>query len=177
MKKRLLPLIDPREAKRLLDAGDAVLIDVREPPEWRRMRIAGSRLMSISTFDEAQLGDTGGRIAIFCCQSGNRTRAFGERLVAAGFAEAYELAGGIDSWRLAGLPVLVDHNHPIEIPRQVQIAVGIPILAGGILALVVSPWFAMLPALVGLCLVIAGITGSCSVTSLIARLPWNRAAV
>ena len=42
-------------AKTLLDRGDAVLIDVREPDEHAQERIEGARLAPLSRFDQASL--------------------------------------------------------------------------------------------------------------------------
>jgi hypothetical protein len=39
-----------------------------------------------------------------------------------------------------------------------------------------SPWFALLPALVGSGLVFSGITDTCGMALLLARLPYNRSA-
>jgi rhodanese-related sulfurtransferase len=42
---------------------------------------------------------------IFHCQSGMRTAGNARRLAGACAGEAYVLAGGLNAWRAAGLPV------------------------------------------------------------------------
>jgi hypothetical protein len=62
---------------------------------------------------------------------------------------------------------------PVE--RQVRVTAGALAAAGGILALA-DPLFGLIPALVGSGLVWAGVTDSCALGLLMARLPYNRAA-
>ena len=62
----------------------------------------------------------------------------------------------------------------MSLERQVRIAAGTLAAAGGFLALLVSPWFAAIPAFVGTGLVFAGVTDTCAMGLLLARLPYNR---
>jgi rhodanese-related sulfurtransferase len=176
MSDRNLRQIKAAAAQTLLDRGDAVLIDVREPDEHARERIEGARLAPLSRFDPASLvGEVErGKIAVFHCNSGNRTAQAADRLLGAGFAEAYQLEGGIQGWKSSGLPVIVDRKAPLPIMRQVQIAAGSLVLLGIVLALLVSPWFMALSAFVGAGLIVAGITGFCGMANLLLHMPWNR---
>jgi len=61
--------------------------------------------------------------------------------------------------------------------RQVQIVVGSLSAVGAILALAVNTWFAILPLLLGCGLIFAGISGTCGMALLLARMPWNRGQV
>jgi len=162
--------------KTLLDRGDAVLIDVREPDEHARERIEGARLAPLSRFDPVSLvGEAErGKVAVFHCNSGNRTAQAADRLLGAGFAEAYQLEGGLQGWKRAGLPVIADRKAPLPIMRQVQIAAGSLVLLGIVLAVLVSPWFMALSAFVGAGLIVAGITGFCGMANLLLHMPWNR---
>lgn len=97
--------INVQDLKRRLDAGEAVLIDVRERDEHARESIPEALLAPLSCFDPAGLGADRGKIAVFHCKSGMRTQTNARRLVACGFTDAFYLAGGIDAWKAAGLPV------------------------------------------------------------------------
>jgi hypothetical protein len=44
-----------------------------------------------------------------------------------------------------------------------------------VLALLVSRWFAVVPLFLGCGLLFAGVTGTCGMAILLARMPWNRA--
>jgi hypothetical protein len=59
--------------------------------------------------------------------------------------------------------------------RQVQIVVGTIVAACSTLAILVSPWFAVLSGLMGLGLLVAGSTGTCGMAALLSLMPWNRA--
>jgi rhodanese-related sulfurtransferase len=167
-----LPTIDPQTLKRRLDEGSAVLIDIREPVEHARERIAGARLVPLSAVDRYQLA--GDKAVVFHCRTGSRTTANAGILLAKNCPQAYSLAGGLEAWKTAGLPTEVDRRAPIEMFRQVQIAAGSLVLLGLLLAVLVSPWFAALSAFVGAGLSFAGVTGTCGMARLLGIMPWNR---
>jgi len=167
-----LPTIDPKTLKRRLDEGSAVLIDIRDPAEHARERIAGARLVPLSVIARHPLADD--KAVVFHCRTGNRTTANAGVLLAKKCPEAYALAGGLEAWKAAGLPTEIDRRAPIEMFRQVQIAAGSFVLLGLLLALLVSPWFAALSAFVGAGLVFAGATGTCGMARLLGFMPWNR---
>jgi rhodanese-related sulfurtransferase len=171
-----LPTISPEQAKRLLDQG-AMLIDIREADEHAREKIASARHLPLSKLDEADLAVHAGKPVIFHCRSGARTLANAPRLadkIGAG-CEAYVVAGGLDAWKKAGLPVIADRRQPIELQRQVQLGAGALAFFGTLLGLLASPWFFAVPLFVGGGLMTAGITGFCGMAQVLIRMPWNRA--
>lgn len=167
--------LEALDAKRLLDDGQAVLIDIRGPEEFAREHISGARLVPLDSIDAHDFDRerSSGKAAIFHCQSGRRTSANAARLIAAGFKQTYVLEGGLNAWRGAGLPMHIDRSKPIDLMRQVQIAAGSLVLAGVLLAWLVSPWFVLLSAFVGGGLVFAGVTGNCTMARILSRMPWN----
>ena len=174
MPSSILPSVDPRTVQAWLEQGEAALIDVREPDEHARERIAGARLVPLSRFEPARLAAISGKILVFHCNSGNRTAQAAEQLRRAGGDRVYQLDGGLQAWKRAGLPVVVDRKAPLPLMRQVQIAAGSLVLLGTVLTILVSPWLLVIPAFVGAGLVVAGITGFCGMARLLARMPWNR---
>jgi rhodanese-related sulfurtransferase len=170
----ILPQIDALTAKAWLDAGTAALVDIREPAEFARERIPGARLLPAARLAGADL--SAARRVIFHCKSGARTLAAAPQLAACGAAEIYGLKGGIEAWRSAGLPTLIDRTAPIDLMRQVQIAAGALILIGALLGVLVHPGFFGLSAFVGAGLLTAGLTGFCGMARLLALMPWNRVA-
>jgi len=48
------------------------------------------------------------------------------------------------------------------------------VFAGALLALIVHPYFAAIPAFVGAGLMFAGITDTCGMALILARMPWNQ---
>ncbi len=173
-----IPQISPVEAKRRLEAGTAVLVDIREPAEHARENIATARLVPLSNFEAHDLAAElkPGSAIIFHCQSGNRTCMNFERLAAIGLPDVYVLEGGLSAWKEAGLSTQLDRKQPIEFQRQVMIAAGSLILTGLVLAYLVSPWFIALSAFVGCGLVFAGVSGWCGLARLLVLMPWNKVA-
>jgi rhodanese-related sulfurtransferase len=172
-----IPQISPIEAKRLVDAGAAVLIDIREPAEHARENIAGARLVPLAGLNAGQFEAERAPAVIFHCQSGNRTCVNFEKLAALGLPEIYVLEGGLSAWKQAGLPTRLDRSKPIELQRQVMIVAGSLVLLGLILAAFVSTWFIAISVFMGCGLVFAGISGWCGLAKLLAVMPWNKAAV
>ncbi len=168
-----LGTISPAEA-RALGAKGATIIDVRDPDEFAREHIPGARNTPLATL--VQGTDKQGEILVYHCKSGLRTKANAAKLAAAaGNCEAYIIEGGIEGWKVAGLPVAADASQPIELIRQVQIVAGSLVVLGVALGVMAHPGFYALAALVGAGLVFAGISGFCGMARLLALMPWNRA--
>lgn len=165
-----IPAISPAEAAKLIAAG-AVLVDIRQPDEHARERIAGARCTPLATLDGARL-EPG--TVIFHCRSGMRTAAHAATLAAAGAGDCYILAGGIDGWKKAGLPTELDRKVPIDLMRQVQIVAGLLVLIGVLGGLLVHPGLFGLAGFVGAGLAFAGISGFCGMARLLALMPWKR---
>ncbi|MFM9994741.1 MAG: rhodanese-like domain-containing protein [Phycisphaerales bacterium] len=167
--------IDVQTARRWLEAGEAEVVDVREPDEHRRERITGARLVPLSRFDPAAIQPAPGRKLILHCRSGGRSLDAAGRVTGAA-GEVYSLAGGIEAWRAAGLPTEIDRSvNRISIMRQVQIVAGGCVLAGAALTHWVSPWFIGVPAFFGAGLLFAGLSGRCGMGAMLSVMPWNRA--
>jgi len=95
---------DPQEVKAWLDAGTAVLIDVREPNETAAERIAEAALLPLSAFDPKQVQAKPGQKVVFQCAMGGRSMRAATAAAAAGVKNAVNLRGGMKAWKDAGLP-------------------------------------------------------------------------
>jgi rhodanese-related sulfurtransferase len=169
--------ISPQRAAELMRDG-AVLVDIRERDEFARERIEGARHHAVSILDRDHPARPGDQVLIFHCKSGNRTSQTAHQ-IARGTPdgiETYILDGGIDAWRKAGLPVIIDRKAPIPVMRQVQIGAGSLVLLGAVLGATVAPGFYLLSAFVGGGLVFAGVTGFCGMARILEIMPWNRRA-
>ena len=170
-----LTSLSPAEVSARIKAGKALLVDIREPDEVARERIAGSVVAPLSLFEEAHLDLRPGRDVVFMCRTGNRTGSNCVRLADRIPGEAFVLVGGLDGWKAQGLPTLTNAKAPLELMRQVQMTAGGLILIGALLGLLVHPGFWGLSAFVGGGLFLAGATGFCGMARLLAVMPWNRA--
>ena len=167
--------ITPAEVVRWLKDVDAVLIDVRESFEHAEESIEGAVHVPLASVDPESLRSAyADRRIVVHCKAGPRSREAADRLREAG-CSVYCLAGGIDAWKAAGLPVSRSVSAPrLPVMRQVQIAAGSLVVIGVALGFFVSAWFLALAAFVGCGLVFAGVTGWCGMARLLARMPWNR---
>jgi rhodanese-related sulfurtransferase len=167
-------LVEAEDLKGRLESGRAVLIDVREPDEHARERIAGARSVPLSKFDCSAVPMDGGSAIVLHCKSGRRSAEALQRLAAEGRSGVLQLRGGIDAWKAAGLPVQTAGAVRLPIMRQVQIVVGAVVLAGSILGWLVSPLFLALTGFFGAGLLFAGLTGTCGMAAALGLMPWNR---
>jgi rhodanese-related sulfurtransferase len=157
-----------------LESGTMALVDVREPDEHAAERIAGARLAPLSGFEPTKVGADAATKIVLHCRSGGRSMKAARMLLNAGHDQAYSLRGGIDAWKGAGLPTERDASAPINVMRQVQITAGSLVLLGTILGFLVSPWFLALSGFVGAGLLFAGLTDTCGMAMMLAKMPWNR---
>lgn len=155
---------------------DVRLLDVRTPGEYAAAHVPGSYNLPLDVLPEhgSALRGVDGPV-VLVCRSGQRSRKAEAVLAAAGLPTLHVLDGGLQAWDAAGLPVRRGKG-PISLERQVRIAAGGLALVGGLLALLVSPLFAVIPAFVGAGLVFSGITDTCGMAMVLCRLPYNRAA-
>lgn len=97
--------IGPAELKALLDQGEALVIDVREPGEFAAEHIAGAVNLPLSSFDPARLPAADGKTVILQCAGGKRSGMALDRCAEAQAAIDTHLAGGLGAWKSASLPV------------------------------------------------------------------------
>lgn len=153
------------------------VLDVRTPGEHASVHIRGAYNVPLDTLGE-HAHEIRARIdapIVLVCQSGQRARKAEEALKTAGVAQLHVLEGGMNGWIAAGLPVARGPKK-MSLERQVRIAAGALAATGGVLAALVDPLFGLLPAFVGGGLVFAGLTDTCGMGLLLAKLPYNRPA-
>ncbi|WP_254898092.1 rhodanese-like domain-containing protein [Kitasatospora sp. NA04385] len=104
--------IDPARAHRLAAAGEALLLDVREPEEHAELHAPGAVLVPLGGLSAAAAGAgalgtvraaSGGRLVLAVCRSGNRSQTATELLNAHG-VPTVNVVGGMRDWLRAGLP-------------------------------------------------------------------------
>lgn len=95
------------EATQLINQKDAVVVDIRDQAEYARGHIVGARNLPAKVLDErrAEIDKLKSAPVIVACDSGQRAGPAADRLRALGVAEVHVLAGGLNAWRDAGLPV------------------------------------------------------------------------
>lgn len=165
-------IISPQQADKLVQEQQAVLIDVREPEEYRSLRIPSALLQPLSVLALLPDDQDKDKPAIYFCRSGRRTGAHLETLDQRGHASTYIIDGGILAWQQAGLPV--GHAEiPPSIMRQVHIVAGSLVLLSVLLGRAI-PAFHLLAGLVGAGLLYSGLSGQCGMAAVLQRMPWNK---
>ncbi|MDQ6746084.1 MAG: rhodanese-like domain-containing protein [Actinomycetota bacterium] len=96
--------VTPQQAAELLERGEIQLIDVRERQEYDAGRIAGSRLIELRELTAGADSIDSRRTVVFVCRSGVRSAMATEAFASAGY-DAHNLAGGMQAWQAAGLPL------------------------------------------------------------------------
>ena len=167
--------ITPAELANLRQSGQPVqLIDVRTPAEFQEVHVDFARNVPLDQIQpEALLPGGKGEAMYVICRSGSRGKQACQKLEAAGL-DVVNVEGGTQAWEAAGLPVVRGTRKVISLERQVRIAAGFLVLVGAVLAMLVHPYFAGLSAFVGAGLMFAGITDTCGMGLLLARMPWNQ---
>jgi rhodanese-related sulfurtransferase len=162
-------------AQRLGDASGIDLIDVSTPAEFRSVHVQNARNIPLDELDAAAVSSAAGQPIYLICDSGARSEMACEKLQKAGIANVVSVEGGTKACDVAGVP-LVRGKGVISLERQVRIGAGSIVLLGVILGWRVHEGFYGLSAFVGAGLVFAGITNTCGMAMLLARMPWNRVA-
>jgi rhodanese-related sulfurtransferase len=167
--------ITPAELARLRSSGKPVqLIDVRTPAEFAEVHVDFARNVPLDQIQpEALMSGGNGEALYVICRSGNRGKQACQKLEAAGL-NVVNVEGGSLAWEAAGLPVVRGTRKVISLERQVRIAAGFLVLVGAVLGMVVHPYFAGLSAFIGAGLMFSGITDTCGMAMVLARMPWNQ---
>ncbi|WP_419502631.1 rhodanese-like domain-containing protein [Candidatus Allofournierella excrementavium] len=92
--------ISQEEAKEMMDAGDAVVLDVREQSEYDEGHIPGAVLLPVGSIDEdtaaAVIPEKSATVLVYC-RSGNRSKTAAAALAELGYTDVCEF-GGINTW-------------------------------------------------------------------------------
>ncbi len=151
------------------------LIDVRSPIEYRSVHLEFARnvpLSDLRQWAKEYRGETSKPIYVIC-QSGQRSERGRQQLADLGWPQVVSIAGGMAECQRAGIPVQSGRK-TMSLERQVRIAAGAIVFTGVSLGFWWNPYFLAIPAFVGAGLVFAGITDTCGMALLLARMPWNR---
>jgi rhodanese-related sulfurtransferase len=170
----MVQTIEIKELQSKLSLGSTVLIDVRSPAEFRSVHIPGAELHPLDSLNPAELIKKYPDVPIhLVCQGGTRSAKAAALFEESGAKLVFSVAGGTKAWQQAGFAV-DKGSSVISLERQVRIAAGLLVIIGVFLGFSLGPIFFGLSAFVGAGLVFAGITDTCGMALMLARMPWNR---
>lgn len=97
---------------RMQKGGHYIIIDVREPDEYRSVHAAGAVPLPLAEVDADSVEHKleSGATACFICHSGRRATEACERVLGE-FPDALVIEGGTLAWAQAGLPVRSGDEH------------------------------------------------------------------
>ena len=169
--------IKPQQLSDLCSNGKRIdLIDVRTPVEYQEVHVEIARNVPLdqlnpTDFIQARNGSANEPPYVIR-RSGSRGQQACEMFLKAGFSNVVNIEGGTMACVEAGLPV-VRGKKAISLERQVRIAAGSLALLGAALSFV-HPAFIGISAFIGAGLLFAGITDTCGMGMILARMPWNQ---
>ena len=109
MTQPLVPETDAAEALRLAEAGEVLLLDVREQHEWDAGHAAAAVHLPLMTLPQDP--PPRDRPVVAVCHYGGRSGMAAQAMADAGY-EVRNLAGGMDAWERAGLPAVDGAGQP-----------------------------------------------------------------
>ncbi len=98
-----VPAIEHDELVRAHREKSCIIVDVREPHEFRGGHIPGAVNQPLSQFDPAKIAH--GKPIVLICQAGGRSATALRRALAAGRQDVRHYAGGMSRWRSHGGPI------------------------------------------------------------------------
>jgi rhodanese-related sulfurtransferase len=99
--------VDHIAAMQLINHKNALMLDVREQSEYAAGHVVNSKLIPLGKLKEriGELEKYRERPIVVVCRSGQRSASACALLGKQGFAQAYNLNGGITAWQKASLPL------------------------------------------------------------------------
>jgi glyoxylase-like metal-dependent hydrolase (beta-lactamase superfamily II)/rhodanese-related sulfurtransferase len=169
--------VSPLQLSEAAQHGKVQLLDVRTPAEFASRRVPGSFNVPLGQIDAQALRarvDAGQPLYVIC-QTGTRSQLVAESLKQAGFEHVVHVDGGTNAWVAAGLPVEQSSEAPMmSLERQVRVVVGLVVLAGVLIGALLHPVGYWIAAAFGAGLSYTGLSNSCGLSLLLAKMPWNR---
>ena len=159
-----------------LAAGRVNVLDIRTPGEFETLKIAGSVNIPLDRLNPVDVVSRfGANAPLYCiCQTGTRSQLAASKLRRAGMQQVIHVDGGTNAWVSGGFPVESGTRKVIALDRQMRITAGALIVLGIAIGALWHPagyWFA---GLIGAGLMYAGISNSCGMTMVLAKMPWNQ---
>jgi rhodanese-related sulfurtransferase len=167
--------ITPKNLNEKQASGESlVLIDVRTPAEFGEVHVPFAVNIPLDRITPEAVRDAAKGAPVYViCRSGQRAKNACDQLARGGVDDLTLVEGGTQGWVDAGLHA-VRGKKAISLERQVRIAAGSLVVIGSALAWFVHPGWVGLPAFVGAGLVFAGVTDTCGMAMMLARMPWNQ---
>lgn len=99
--------LSPADAVRLINDQGAAIVDLRPVADFKRGHILDAKNIPITKLDDeiSKLSKLKDKPILLCCALGSSAAQAGIKLRAQGFDKVYPMAGGVNAWQNAGLPL------------------------------------------------------------------------
>lgn len=104
-RRRFGPSVTPEEAVSLINKQDALVIDVRDQKDFKRVHIARSRCMPANEIQNRLSELAKDRVILLADNSGNLSATVAKLLRGVGYEKVYILEDGLVGWTRAKLPL------------------------------------------------------------------------
>jgi|TARA_B110000438_G_C15789628_1_gene640033 addiction module HigA family antidote len=94
--------VEAQTVRQWLEAGEIVLVDVRETAEYEQEHISGSVLCPLSVFNPNLFPKIPDKVVVIHCAIGKRSAAAARQLINNGHLRIANLQGGIKAWKKSG---------------------------------------------------------------------------
>lgn len=157
-----------------LKTENAQIIDVRERAEFAAGRVAQAKAFPLGELEKrtAELNRT--KPIYVICRTGRRSSEAQKKLNALGFSNVINVKGGFEAWKKEGLPFERNENAPWALERQVRLTAGLLVFVGVLASFLIHPYFIWLAGFIGLGLVFAAVTDTCTMGMILEKMPWNK---
>ena len=162
----------PEEVLASVSKPGCLLIDVRTPAEYQSEHVQGSVNIPLDRFAAALATLSKSDQVIFVCRTGKRASQAAAKASENGF-QARVLKGGLAAWQEQGL-ALKQGRQVLPLDRQVQLAIGLLVVVGSLLAWKIGAIFLLITGFIGCGLIFAGLTGTCGLAVVLSKAPWNK---
>ena len=105
-----IPEIDVTQARGLLESGEAVFIDVRDPHAFESLRVRRAIQLNDSNVGAFIAGADKQAALVVYCYHGHSSLGAAAYFLEHGFSRACSLTGGFEAWQLDGAPM--EHGLP-----------------------------------------------------------------
>jgi molybdopterin/thiamine biosynthesis adenylyltransferase/rhodanese-related sulfurtransferase len=112
--------VDATRARELVDAGEPVIVDVREQDEWDEGHIPGAVHVPRGHLEsriERTAADPSRQVLLYC-SAGNRSAFAAKTLEELGYEDVVSLAGGFTDWKRNGFPIELQSG--LDAPRRAR---------------------------------------------------------
>ncbi len=167
-------------SQRQRDGDVQLCVDVRTKGEYLGGFCVSSKNLPLDEITAEQLSGLVKSVSLdsnqpvyIMCQAGRRAQMAADKLLGGLPNPLVVIEGGMNA--MPSDLIQSEKKAVLPLERQTQIAIGCLVLLGTIIGTFVNPVGYGLSAFVGCGLIFAGVSGTCMLGMLVAKMPWNRA--